>query len=310
MTSIEIVSSRGSILAGLAIATTIVAWASAFPLIRIGLDSLAPLPLAAARFGLAAGIAAAWLAAARPSLPEGRDSLVFLACGAIGIAAYNAFLNSGQQTVGPGAASLIINTSPVITAFLAAAFLKERYGLAGWTGTVIAFAGVAIIALGQAGGVRPGAGASLVLAAAVCQASYFVLQRPLVPRYGALTCAAYTILAGALLLSPWLPAAVARLSAAPDRTRLLAVAGLALVPSAIGYAAWTYALDRFGASRAANFLYLVPPTAMLLSFGLTGETPRATTLAGGTIAIAGVALVNLRWHRTRPLPSQSPAAVK
>ena len=284
-----------SVTAAIAILVTVGAWASAFPLIRIGLSGLEPLQLAAARFALAAAIVLVGVIAFRPKLPGPRDAALFLASGAAGIALYNALLNSGQQTVSAGAASFLINTSPILTAVLATLFLRERYGLWGWIGSGLAFLGAAVIAAGQAGGFRLGAGASLVVGAALCQATYFILQRPLVPRYGALACTAYTILAGALLLMPWIGPAAARLVAAgPSSAALWAVVALGVLPSAIGYAAWTYALDVYGASRAANFLYLVPPTTMLIAFGLTREVPSVTTVFGGAVAIAGVALVNLR----------------
>lgn len=290
-----------------AILLTVGAWASAFPLIRIGLTGLDPLQLASARFALAAAIVLIWLMIFRPPLPSLRDAGLFLASGATGIAFYNALLNSGQQTVSAGAASFLINTSPIITALLAAIVLRERYGLWGWIGSILALAGVGVIAAGQAGGLRLGAGASLVLAAAFCQASYFILQRPLVPRYGALTCTAYTILAGALLLSPWILGAAAKLAAAgSSHEALWAVAALAILPSAMGYAAWTYALDYYGASRAANFLYLVPPMTLVIAFGLTREVPAVTTLLGGALAIAGVAIVNLRRKLAPVVPSPTP----
>src|SRR6476619_539023 len=131
---------------------TVLLWASAFPLIHIALAGLAPLPLAASRFWFAGAIALAFLLAARPTLPLRRDALSFLACGLVGIALYSAFLNSGQRTVSPGAASFLINTGPIITALLATVFLRERFGIVAWVGSAIALGGVAIIAAGQPGG--------------------------------------------------------------------------------------------------------------------------------------------------------------
>jgi drug/metabolite transporter (DMT)-like permease len=87
-----------------AVAVTVLAWASAFPLIRIALGGLSPLSLAAARFWLAASIACGWLLIVRPARPTRRDAVVFLLCGLAGIALYNACLNTGQKTVSPGAA--------------------------------------------------------------------------------------------------------------------------------------------------------------------------------------------------------------
>lgn len=278
-----------------AVLVTVLAWASAFPLIHIALASFGPLSLAAARFWLASIIALAWVVVARPAQPSLRDAGIFLLCGLAGIALYSACLNTGQRTVSPGAASFLVNTGPIITAMLATLFLRERFGRVAWIGSAVAFTGVAIIATGQPGGLHLGAGASLIVMAAILQASYFTLQRPLVPRYGALACTAYTFIAGALLLTPWLPEAARSLAAGgADSSATHALLALVLMPSIVGYVAWTYALGSLGAGRAANFLYLVPPVAIAISFVLAGEVPRWSTLVGGLIAIGGVAIVNLR----------------
>lgn len=286
-------SERQPLLAAGAVAFTIVSWASAFPFIRIGLQGLAPLPLAAARFATAALLVIAWLAYRRPPLPAWRDGLRFVLCGFLGIALYNALLNTGEKTVAPGAASFIVNTLPIFTALLAAVFLGERFNRWGWLGSLVSLAGIAVIARGQPGGLTLGAGSTLILGAALCSASYFVLQRRLIPVYGALTCTAYTLLAGAVLLAPWLPGAVNSLGSAPHGT-LQAVLVLGVFPAALGYATWTFALGYFGAARAANFLYLTPAVATALSAVLTGERPGLATLCGGLMAIAGVVLVALR----------------
>ncbi|RQR54667.1 DMT family transporter [Burkholderia sp. Bp9140] len=290
-------SSRGArlpLVAAGAVAFTIVSWASAFPFIRIGLHGLAPLQLAAARFATAAVLVIAWLAWRRPRMPAKGDALRFLVCGFLGIALYNALLNTGEQTVSAGAASFIVNTLPIFTALLAAVFLREHFNRWGWLGSLVSLAGIAVIAHGQPGGLVLGSGSTLILGAALCSASYFVLQRRLIPVYGALPCAAYTLLAGALLLTPWLPGALVSLGGGASHDTALAVLVLGVFPAALGYATWTFALGYFGTARAANFLYLTPAVATVLSMALTGERPGIETLCGGLLAVAGVIFVALR----------------
>jgi drug/metabolite transporter (DMT)-like permease len=293
MTSLSSAAARRANAAAIfAVAVTVLSWGSAFPLIRVGMRDLGALELAAARFAVASALALAWLAIRRPPPPNRADAGRFLVCGLIGISLYNGLLNEGERTVSAGAAAFIVNVAPILTAILATVFLRERFSAWGWGGALTSFAGVGLIALGQPGGLAFGGGASLVGGAALCTASYFVLQRPLVPRYGALACTAYTLLAGALFLAPFLPGALPQLAAPGGARAAATVVALGVFPAAIGYAAWTYALGRFGAARAANFLYLVSPVAALAGFAALGESLSALTLVGGAIAILGVVIVN------------------
>lgn len=269
---------------------TVFMWASAFPAIRAALSTFGPGELAALRFAVASAALALYMAWIRPKLPSRGDIPRLLAVGGLGIAAYNLLLNFGSRTVDAGTASFVVNTAPVFTALLGTALLGERLRVLGWVGIGLSLSGVAMIAVGR-GDMGFGAGALLVLAAAICQATQFVLQKPLLARYGALPVTACLIWAGTAMLFPFLPSGLATAGAAPIEA-LAAVVFLGLGPAALAYVAWSYALARLPVARAASFLYLVPPIATLISWVWLGEVPGWGTFAGGAVALAGVVLVN------------------
>lgn len=269
---------------------TVLLWASAFPAIRAALAAFGPAELASLRFAAASLALLLYVAWKRPTMPSLSDAPRLLAAGGLGIAAYNLLLNGGSRSVDAGTASFVVNTAPVFTAFLGATFLGERLRPIGWFGIGLSFVGVALIAVGR-GDMGFGAGAALVLAAAVCQAAQFVLQKPLLARSGALPVTACLIWVGTAMLLPFLPSAVGAAETA-STTALGAVLFLGLGPAAVAYVAWSYALSRLPVSRAASFLYLVPPVATLLAWLGLGETPGWGALLGGSIALIGVVLVN------------------
>jgi drug/metabolite transporter (DMT)-like permease len=272
---------------------TVLLWGAAFPAIHIALGQMQPAPLAALRFAIAGVALGAALLVRRRPLPRGVDLLLFALCGAVGILGYNLLLNSGQETVSAGAASFIVNIQPVLAAIIAGLALKERLRPLAWLGMAVSLGGVALIAAGQPGGLAFGRGAVLVLGAAFCSASYFVLQKPLAARYGPLTAASLTILFGALWLSPSLPEGIAE-AARMDPSGWAAMLFLALGAGVAGYLFWMRALAALGAARATLLLYGVAPLALAISAALTGERPSAPVLIGGLLCLAGVAVSNLR----------------
>src|SRR5690349_13454462 len=285
-----------------ALLLTIVLWGSAFPAIRAALTGFSAAQLSVARL-LVAAVALGAVAALRGvRLPRRRDVPAIAAVGFAGMTAYQLLLNGGERTVPAGTASLLVNVSPVCTAIAAAALLGERLTTRARLGIAVALSGAALIALTGEGGLRLSPGALLVLGAALAQATFFVAQKPLLRRYGSLELTAWAMALGALMTLPFaggLPHAVA---AAPARATL-AVAFLGLGASAVGFVAWAWACAQIDVSTAAVTLYAVPVVATGVGWLWLGEVPRAVTVAGGAIALAGVFLAT-RSGRPQPEPAQ------
>jgi len=290
----------------LAIAGVLLLWASAFAGIRAGMrltpagmpgaDGYGPGQLALLRFGTASIVLALYALATRMRMPERRDLPVIALSGFLGISVYHVALNFGEVTVQAGAASLLISAGPVFTALLSAVFLRERLTRIGWGGILVAFAGVALIALSGGKGLRFTPGALLILLSAAVAAVYSILSKRSFKRHTALEFTCYSIWAGTLPMLVFLPGLTRQLPvAAPSAT--LAVVYLGIFPGAIAYVLWNLALSRMPASLLSSFLYLSPVLASFIAWVWLGELPTPLTLVGGAIAILGVILVQTKGYR-------------
>jgi len=272
-----------------ALATTLLLWASAFVAIRIALPGFSVAGLSLGRLA----VASLALAAAAPLLgvrmPARADVPRIVGCGLSGMTAYQLLLNAGERTVPAGTASLLVNTAPIFAALLAYVLLREPLGTRGRAGILLGFAGAAIMTLAQGGALSPSVDALLILAAAVAQALFFVLQKPLLSRYRGFEVTCYAMWSGTLLALPLLPALAQDLPQA-GAGPLAAMLFLGLGPSAVGFVAWAYAQARLPVATAANTLYLVPFLAIGIAWIGLAETVRPLALGGGLLALAGVAV--------------------
>ncbi|MDX6353963.1 MAG: hypothetical protein QOF98_866 [Streptomyces sp.] len=289
----------------LALAGTAVLWASAFPAIRVGVAGLGVAALSLLRLACAALALALVAPFAGVRWPAPRDLPRIAVCGATGMTAYQVLLNWGEVHVPAGTASLIISAAPVFSVLLGAAFLGEPLTRAVAAGSAIALGGCAVVALaGGAGGFS--AGALIVLAAAVVQGVYHFATKPLLRRYTGLEVATYAMAAGAVFALPLVPSTLHAITRAPGGA-IAAAVYLGLLPSALGFVIWGYAVARLPLATATAALYLVPPIALAVSFVWLAEVPRPAALMGGAITVLGVVVINRRSVGRRGRVGERPA---
>jgi drug/metabolite transporter (DMT)-like permease len=265
-------------------------WASAFPGIRAGLAEFAPLQLILVRFTISAMVLLLICLWTRQRWPDTADLPRFIALGLLGITVYQIPLNYGQLTVPSGTASLIINTAPLWAAIFSFLQLRERLTNRQIGGLGLGFLGVAMIAVGQEKSLSAGPGIGLILLAALAHSASFIIQKPLLQKYSPLVVTTLTLCFGVLPLIPWAPGAYQALTLAHWKTTGTVIY-LGLFPSALAYVLWNRVVAKLPVSRAASFLYLIPPMSMLMAWFWHGEIPTWMSVGGGALALMGVAIV-------------------
>jgi drug/metabolite transporter (DMT)-like permease len=289
-----------------AIAVTVLAWASAFIVIRGAAPHFEGGALALARItdgtvllGIVVLIGRTWV---RPSRNEW---LLIIGFGVVWFAGYNIALNIAEQSIDAGTTSMIVNIGPILIALGAGLFLGE--GIPRWLaiGAGIAFAGVVLIGFGTgASDLGDGSGVLWALLAAVTYATGVLLQKPALKR---LPNAQVTFLGcaiGTVACLPFSGQLVANLAVAPT-SAILGAVYLGAVPTALAFSTWAYALSRLPAGQLGVSTYIVPPVAVLLSLLVFTEVPAPLAIAGGVLCLAGVAVS--RFRSRVPVPAETVA---
>jgi drug/metabolite transporter (DMT)-like permease len=280
-----------------AVVVTVVLWASAFVGIRAVGPSFSPGSLTLGRLAIAAvvlGLVVLPQLQKTRKLPTGREWWPILAYGAMWFGGYNVALNAAEHLLDAGTSAMLINVSPILIAALAGVILKE--GFPRWLiiGSLVAFGGVAVIAIGS--GQRSTAdvaGVLLCLLAAVLAAVSVIVQKPVLRKFPAGQATWFGIMVGAVCCLPFTGQLVSELQSAPLGATL-GLVYLGIFPTAIAFTTWAYALSLIDAGKLAATTYLVPGTTILISWLVLGEVPTVWGLIGGVICLAGVGLTRRR----------------
>ncbi|MGY1616371.1 DMT family transporter [Geodermatophilus sp. SYSU D00691] len=291
-----------------AVAVTVVAWASAFIGIRGVRDDLSPGALALGRLlvgTLVLGLLLARRGWVRPTAGEWR---LLVLCGVGWFGVYNVALNAAEHHLDAGTTAMLVNIGPILIAVFAGLFLGE--GFPRWlvVGITVAFAGVVLIGVATRGAEADLLGVLLCLVAALTYAIGVVAQKPVLRRLPGLQVTATACAIGAVCCLPWSGVLVNELGSASAGS-IAGMVYLGVVPTALAFSTWAYALARMDAGKLGVTTYVVPPLVVLMGWLLLGEVPPALAVVGGAVCLAGVAVSRRRTRpRPEPVPQETAAA--
>lgn len=271
-------------------------WGSAYSFIRIGVETIPPITLIAARTFLAGSLLYGILRLRKLSLP--RDLATWK------LFAIQACLNSAipftliawaEQHVNAGLA-VILNALTPIFAFLITAIITrhEHVSLRKLAGVVLGIVGTGLIvgmnALHDTDSQLLAQGA--VILASVCYAMAAIFGRnfkhldPMMPAAGSLICGSMILLPISLLVDhPW--------TLTPSSQSLMALVALAVFSTALAFAIYFRLVETLGSIATTSQAYLRVPIGVGIGAVFLNEDYSPTLLIGLVLVIAGVIAMSL-----------------
>ncbi|MCP4563093.1 MAG: DMT family transporter [Bosea sp.] len=225
---------------------------------------------------------------------------LIVACGAFGIAGYNALGYLALRTTPAASVAFLNSTLPLMVPLAAFALGVERASGRTLAGIALSFVGVVwIVARGdlqQLGGLRADGGEFLVLIAVANYAIYSVLLRRKPATLSPLVFLAATMATGLLVLMPFWVFELAQGAHIPtDLGSVAAVLYIGVFASLLAFILWGHCVATLGPSVTGVSFHLVALFTALLAVAVLGEPVRGFHLVGMALILAGFFLATAKW---------------
>lgn len=230
-----------------------------------------------------------------------KDALKITGLGLLGNGIYQMLFISGLHLTTSGISSLLIGTSPVWATLLAVLLRLEKVRIWAWLGILMAFGGMALVALGSSS-IAPKllGGDLLTLAAAACWAGYTVFSKNLLQRHSPLRLSALTLIPG--IVSLWvvgLPDVLRQDWLAASWTVWGTIGYSGVLSIALAYLIWSASIQQVGVARTAIYNNAVPLVTLALAYFTLGEPITPGQLGGVVLVLLGIWLTSRRARVTR-----------
>jgi len=289
-----------------AFAAVYVFWGSTYLAIKYAIETLPPFIMAGSRFMFAGGVLFLLALGSKdfemPTWKHWRTSLIV---GTLLLLGGNGGVVYAEKYISSSLAALLVATEPFWIVILSWLWLNQgRPSRRVVFGLLVGFAGVAMLVAGEGashGGSSGGSGewyqtvatVAIILAAlSWAVGSMYGLKAP-VPKSSLLT-AGMQMLSGGLVLmiasvpkGEWSTFEISSVSA----NSWFALAYLVVFGSLIGFTAYSWLLKNAQPSMVSTYAYVNPVIAVLLGWGIAGESLTGSMLLGAALVVASVILV-------------------
>lgn len=275
----------------------IIIWAFNNIVIKVGVTEVPPLTLTALRFTLVAALIVPFTRITRAQLPW-----LLLLSFTFGVMHFG-LLFIGMSHTEAGTGALLVQLGTPFATLLAAIFLKERLTVKRAFGLLVSLSGVFVLAGG------PTLPTALPLILLIVSALGWAISNLLVkagPTIAPLTMAGWMslfaipqVLLGSLLFEEhqWLAVTQA------GWRGWGAVVYSAVMSSILAYGVWYWLLRKHPVAKVIPLSLLAPLFAVAFGVLLLGDSLGLNKVVGGALVIGGIAVINLRWRKRKPVPA-------
>jgi drug/metabolite transporter (DMT)-like permease len=274
-------------------------WSTGWIVARYSAEYADPLTFLSARYACAGAVLFVYALIAGGRWPARPSDFVHAAFS--GVLLHAIYLGGVWIAIAQGVpasiSALLAALQPILTAALAPILLRERIGAKQWLGIVLGFIGIIVVLSPKLAGVAPGQLGAVampllinIIAMLAVTAGTFYQKRYI--HSGDLRTVTILQYAGAIAVTLPVAYLIEPMRLEVNATTILIMLWSVLAIS-IGAIALLLLLIRRGeVSRAAQLIYLVPPTAAAQAYLLFGEQLTPLQLAGMALTVIGVALAS------------------